>query len=162
MKRIIIQLLKRIYSLFHIVPNNKDIDLSTNDKQITEEPKEINVANRFKNISFGDIVQAKRIDKNNPTLVIEPGHTIGPFLVLENKGDTLLCLFGSSNCNKFNASNRFIIDNRYYDKLTKQTCFYINRFSEITLDIYIKKLGTLNECDSHILQRKLNVLGRKK
>ena len=56
---------------------------------------------------------------------------------------------------------RLVIDDQYYNGLTKKTCFYITELFEITLEDFIKKIDVLSENDQHILQKKINILARK-
>ena len=52
---------------------------------------------RFENLSFGDVIIAKRgVNTDN----IKEGHKNGPFIVLENNGKYLTCLYCTSQINR--------------------------------------------------------------
>ncbi len=117
--------------------------------------------NKFKNIKSGDIIYAKRVNRENPNKILPEGHKEGPFLVLENKCDKLLCYQGGSNLESTKWHRRFIVDNKNYSNLTKNTCFSITTYIyEITIDTFIKKLNTLNNYDYHIFRKKINILSK--
>lgn len=167
----VIQLLKKVYTSFviHTKPENQlELELLQEMKNNVLEEKVVEdtilnsiAVKKFKNLTKGDLLFAKRVSKGNSKSIIKEGHEVGPFLVLENKQDKLLCAYGSSNCTRKEKQNRLIIDSQYYKGLTKKTCFYITDLFEITLETFIQKIGTLNEYEQHILQKKMNILARK-
>ncbi len=181
----VVQFIKKIYTLFYrnmqleeiqscefkqescileeeVVNNDETLEFEREDnilEEVTEDASYYSIAvERFKQIDRGDIIYAKRVDKGLSNELLKGGHEFGPFLVIENLGDRLVCFYGSSHCVK--KQNRLIIDHQNYDGLTKKTCFRVATFYEIGLDSYRRKLDTLNVNDEHIFQKKINILAR--
>ena len=62
----------------------------------------------FELANFGDIIWAKRYKNEENMLSIPEGHREGPYVVIENRGNYLVCLYCSSHpdtrdseCRKF-------------------------------------------------------------
>ncbi len=156
-----VELLKRIYSLFHINEKSKNDNQSEIKKDLEKENVIITSISKekFKDICKYDIVLANRIPKSPK--VVKKGHHIGPFLVLNKQENELTCIYGSSNCMRKKSEERFIVDSKNYD-LDKDTCFYITELFNYDERVeYLKKLGTLNDYDKHLFLKKLSILKDK-
>lgn len=116
---------------------------------------EIEEKKEFSN-SFGDIVLAKYVyedltDRNGQL-------SIAPFIVLEDRGEDLLCVKGSRNI-KNNVSKPKIL-NLKSDKynINNDTYFYLSRIRKIEKNRLIKNMDTLKENEKFKLLAKLNIL----
>ena len=99
--------------------------------------------NLFKDIKFGDIIWGKRYDTLEEKKLIPKGHDQGPFIVIKNMGDKLLCSKGTSvkPHDEYLKYNLYLKDNCY--KLTKDTYFKINNLSLIDKNSFIKRYDSL-------------------
>lgn len=151
------QLLEKLYTVFYIKKGLKDsqsLEPIMDQEIIDKVTPDLVALEKFKEVKRDDIIYAKRIDKRNPNRILSEGHKGGPFLVLENQGDKLLCVYGSSIVKKTQEPYILTTDNCNYDGLSKKTYFYIIDIYEINLETYIRKLNGLNEYDKHIFQKK--------
>lgn len=100
---------------------------------------------------FGDIIFAKRYKTEEVKYQIPFGHRIGPYIVVDKKDDTLVCLYGTSSSS--------INDENIFEFVTnKKTNFLLNHIAEINEDRFKFKIGSISERGKNILKYQLGII----
>ena len=128
-------------------------DIPSEEK--VEEPP---INENFKDISLGDIIIATRYKNDEEKAAMPYGHKSGPFLVIENNGNTLKAIYGTSNKHILNDSSlmkNFTIDSEH---LSKETVFVLTNAETIDDYRYKTKAGSLTvEELSHLTNKLLGL-----
>lgn len=105
----------------------------------------------FDSLKFGDLIIAKRYNTELQKQKIEPGHEVGPYVVLgrSEKGN-LLCFKASSVCPKdyIGKNSVFalkIIDPTFMNIINKDTYVRTTRVVEVSRDRFLIKVYSFNE-----------------
>jgi len=108
---------------------------------------------RFENLSFGDVIIAKRgVNTDN----IKEGHKNGPFIVLENNGKYLTCLYCTSQINR----KKLIKLNKEVTNLEKDTYVTTNTY-QISINEYLNFVSSLGENTKKNIIKSLYLSGKK-
>ena len=109
----------------------------------------------FKDISVGDIIIAKRYRDEFEKTSFPEGHQTGPFIVIENNGDHLKAIYGTSNKNNLHENymmERYTLESNI---LSKDTVFFLNIAETIDEYRYKEKIGSLNKEELEHFSNKL-------
>ena len=151
------KLLERLLSYYL---KSKFMDYKVIQEQ--EEVQETPVINKnFKNIELGDIIIASRYKNEQERELMPSGHKSGPFIVIENNGDTLKAIYVTSNKNVLNdyrLMKYFTIES---DDLHKETVFIIDSAETIDDYRFKSKVGSLTKEELKHLVNKLNGLEQR-
>ena len=147
-------LLKKIKKSKEEIKPKKETIVEENKKIIEEENKELNKIN-LKNIKFGDIIFAKRYTCEQEKLKIPEGHREGPYIVILNNKNKLICIKGAGTYPHDEYLDRYFhLSFRKYS-LYKDTYFYLKTFRIVDETNFIKKIDKLNEQDKIDLKNKI-------
>ena len=106
--------------------------------------------------TFGDIILAKYVyedfTERNGQL------RIAPFIVLEDRGDVLLCVKGSRNVKTNVSKPKILYLNSDKYNINNDTYFYLSRIRKIEKNRVIKTMDRLREDENSKLLAKLNIL----
>ena len=113
----------------------------------------------YNNLTFGDIIWAKRYDDEIEMLNIPEKHREGPYIVIGREEDKLICVYGTSTFprNFISMINTFQLTDLDYG-FVKDTFINLGKRSYISQDRFIKKMGCLNERDKKYFYKKIDVL----
>ena len=122
-----------------------DLDESLNDE--------------YYQLHIGDIIFANRYTTEEEKLEIPDGHRIGPYVVIGKENNEFLCLYISGATPKFNShyNTTLILDDINYD-LNKISYIYLTKYTYISKDRFIKKFEYLNEIDTKMLFKKIDII----
>ena len=122
-----------------------DLDESLNDE--------------YYQLQIGDIIFANRYTTEEEMLEIPDGHRIGPYVVIGKENNEFLCLYISGATPKFNShyNTTLILDDINYD-LNKISYIYLTKYTYISKDRFIKKFEYLNEIDTKMLFKKIDII----
>lgn len=115
----------------------------------------------FEIANFGDIIWAKRYKNEEDMLSIPEGHREGPYVVIENRGNYLVCLYCSSQSDNRNSECRNFLLNDKSLSMNKDTYVQINQVRFINKKRFIKKMSSLSFADIEILKKMIDIAGSK-
>ncbi len=111
----------------------------------------------FPTLKCGDLILAKRYNTELEKEKILEGHREGPFLIIDKKGDNLICLRGTSvQPEQEFIHGYFALSNSDYT-LNKITYFNIFNLYVINKETFIKKLDELSIFDQNKLIKKIKL-----
>ncbi len=125
-----------------------------------ESDKAKTLSKRMQNLNFGDIISAKRYTSLEERERMEPGHRVGPFIVVGSYQDFVLAVYGTSKKPKeFIHLYYFFLDKIKGDRytLTKDTYFQVSRIYPIRDKQYVSKLGTLSDEEKNLVTKQIKV-----
>lgn len=106
-------------------------------------PKLSPACDKFKDISVGDVIFAKRYKTKAEMLNYPPGHEKGPYIVIENNGSFLKAIRGTHNLDDLDTSKTwfkyFKVSNSDLNNLKTDTLFTISRADYIDEERFIEK-----------------------
>ena len=126
---------------------------------IANEDNYNKIVEEYEKLKLGDIIWAKRYNKESTMLQIPKGHRKGPYIVIEKHDNKLKCLYGTSTLFKDEISNLEILeltDQKY--PLANITYIYITKNCNIYKDKFVKKIGHLNIEDEKTLLKKIEII----
>lgn len=124
---------------------------------LSKEEKEL--FNKLKDVGFGTIILANRIQDGEE---IPEGHKVGPFIVLENNGNKLICSYGTSKVLTSTDHYRYMVFNENDYTLKKHTYFDLSKICELDYSGVINIIREFEDKDKEILNKKLNILTNRK
>ena len=120
---------------------------------------------KFKDISVGDVIFAKRYRTKAEMFNYPPGHEKGPYIVIENNGSFLKAVRGTHNLDDLDTSKTwfkfFKVSSSELNNLKTDTLFTINRADYIDEERFIEKKGTLSLEELKVLSKKLSSIKDK-
>lgn len=111
----------------------------------------------FELASFGDVIWAKRYKNEEDMLSIPEGHREGPYVVVENRGKYLVCLYCSSKPDTRNSEVRnFLLEDKSLSMI-KDTYVQINQVRFVNRSRFVKKMSSLSFGDIEKLRKMMDI-----
>lgn len=115
----------------------------------------------FELASFGDVIWAKRYKSEENMLSIPEGHREGPYVVIENRGKYLVCLYCSSHPDNRNSECKNLLLNDKSLSMNKETYVHVSQVRFINRNRFIKKMSSLSLYDIEKLKRMIDISASK-
>lgn len=116
----------------------------------------------FELASFGDVIWAKRYKNEEDMLSIPEGHREGPYVVLENRGNYLVCLYCSSQPDTRNSEFRnFLLEDKSLS-MVKDTYVQVNQVRFVSRDRFVRKLSSLSFDDKEKIMKIIDIVSSKR
>ena len=115
----------------------------------------------FELANFGDIIWAKRYKNEENMLSIPEGHREGPYVVIENRGNYLVCLYCSSHPDTRDSECRNFLLNDKSLSMNKETYVQVSQVRFINRNRFIKSMSSLSLDDIEKLKRMIDISASK-